>query len=88
MLPIRLGAGRHPGLIGPTEAALRTDEPGGLRALLEGLRVGVDLDVDVGRAIADLVLVEAALPDPGDEQLPNTGAAAHPHRVGAPVPAG
>ena len=86
MLPIRFRARRQPGLIGPTEATLRTDETGRLRPFLKRLRVRVDLDVDVGRTIADLVFVEAALPDSGDEEFPNTGAAAHTHRVGAPVP--
>ena len=86
VLPVRLRTRLEPCLVAPFEIALGKDDCRRFRAQLEGVAVGVDLDLNAAVSVAQLELVEAAGPDAGDEQLPNPGAVAHPHRVDVPVP--
>ena len=59
---------------------------GGMRAQLGAEGEGVGLEADDAVGTEDLVLVELALADAGQEDLPHPALAAVPHHVAAPVP--
>jgi hypothetical protein len=85
--PVPPRAGVQPFAVAPGMARRAGHHGGGAGAHLEALGIGVGLDDDrAGIPVADLVLVQIARRQAGDEQFPDAGAAAHPHGVDAAVP--
>ncbi len=86
----RLGgtAGGEPGGVGPLEIVDASDHRGVLRPQLGARTQRIGLERQE-RAVGgtDLVLVDGALAEPGNEDLPDPDAAAPAHRVAAAVPA-
>ena len=82
-----LSPGRHPLVVAPGELGEVPDDRRRLGAKFGGepVRVGLLDDVAVVAAL-DLELVDLALAEIGDEQLPDSGGAAVPHRMPAAVP--
>ena len=80
------GAFIQPGGVAPLVDAGIVDDGGVAGRSLEVGAVGVGLDEDVGRLVEDLVFVEFALAETGDEQLPHAGGAERAHGVVAAVP--
>ncbi len=85
--PVALRALFEPRRVVPAERRRRRRDRGRRRPLLErrAVRVGLELQL-AAVARVELVLVELAGADLGHEQLPDARAAAHAHRVIAPVP--
>ncbi len=82
-----LGARGEPFLVVPGELGDVPDDRGGLGPQLGGEAVGVGLLDEVAVVAAlDLVLVDLALAEIGDEDLPDPGGAAIAHGVPAAVP--
>src|SRR5207247_691326 len=87
MLPIELRARRDPRLILPVVPIDIEDDRGGIRTQLEIEPVGVRLHGEVVAVTRlDFKLVALARAQLRKEQLPDTGGAAHAHRVPAAVP--
>ena len=79
------GAALHPRAVVPRVGRV-VDDRAGVRGCLGAPRHGVGLGADDVVSAADLELVDVAGPDIGNEELPDPGAADHPHGVDPAVP--
>src|SRR5271157_4023294 len=82
-----LNPGRHPFVVAPGELGHVPDDRCGLGAKFGGetVRIGLLHHVAVVAAL-DLELVNLALAEIGDEQLPDSGGAPVPHWMPASIP--
>ncbi len=83
---VGLGPALHPGVVLPGVPGV-DDRRGAARRQLGGARHRVGLLADLAVGAADEELVERAVTDAGDEELPDPGLAEQAHRVAAGVPA-
>ena len=84
---LMLGPFGHPLLVIPLEIRSSGHHRAGGRRLLGSQRHGVGLQRQQPVLPEDLVLVDLTRPQPGNEQLPDSGAGMQPHGVPTPVPA-
>ncbi len=85
--PMPIHASAHPLVVVPLERARRRRDGCRGRAVLEPRPVRIALEPELAAvAHRDLVLVELARAELGDEQLPDARGAAHAHRMVAPIP--